>query len=128
MFAVSPGHSSKKHDEDEVIWGIIGVAVALGIATVIIAQELHNRYVCRTYDVDELMQDPQRVNAFTRDEQEQEMDAQEIVCEAAVEDSDMDEQTADTFVADEQDDTRVIDIPDKDIPDPKEQPTMEQQM
>ncbi|MBR2131785.1 MAG: relaxase/mobilization nuclease domain-containing protein [Oscillospiraceae bacterium] len=127
MFAVSPGYSSKKHDEDEVVWGIIATAVALGIATVIIAHKLHNRYVCQTYDVDELIRDPQRVKEFSRDAQA--MDAQDIMHEATIEDSDMDEQTADTLVlvTDAPDDAPVMDAPDRDAPDPEE-PTMEQHM
>ena len=126
MFAVSPGYSSKKHDEDEVVWGIIATAVALGIATVIIAHKLHNRYVCQTYDVDELIRDPQRVKAFTRDAQA--MDAQDIMHEATIH-SDMDEPTADTLVlvTDAPDDAPVMDAPDRDAPDPEE-PTMEQHM
>ncbi|MBR2895877.1 MAG: hypothetical protein IKC03_09540, partial [Oscillospiraceae bacterium] len=127
MWTISPSYSSKskEENEDQVIWGIIAAAVVLGIATVIIARKLHEKYVCQTYEVDELIRDPQRVKEFIRDEQE--MDAQEIVRGAAIGDSDMDEPTADTPVMETADNVLSRDTSDKEIPE-QEEPSMEQQM
>ena len=127
MWTISPSYSSKskEENEDQVIWGIIAAAVVLGIATVIIARKLHEKYVCQTYEVDELIRDPQRVKEFARDAND--IDVQDLIHEAVIGDSAMEEQTADTPVMETTDDVLSTDTADREVPE-QEEPSMEQQM